>query len=341
MFENRNLEMLAYEAILRRAVQLEHPFMLKGSYVTRQYFADPALRIPNDLDWVYLERLEYEDDVPKTFNGWMTQLTELYENDGVRFRSFRENAFWRMIDYAMADDFPTVNTDLCCWVEGEEVNPLQLDISFNLPVHLAPQPLLYNPLRGAPFTIPNTVPLALQVSWKLHQSLVRARFKDLFDLMHLVVHPSFTAETSEQSIEELVKECALDNTDPRRLHYLLNGDWGEIFHLLDIKFPWDYWRHEIRNEFSGWVPAYFDDTASKITDAERLPERLTEFKDQFQQAFQTAGFYSIDIASLNKRSHEVSIDDFFRQEVPPRAKAVEKKQGNWIQFFRKLFNPGK
>src|SRR5687767_5705880 len=108
---------IAYEAFIRRAAALDLPFMLKGSYVTRQYFSDPEDRIPNDLDWVYLNRLEYKDDATGAFDEWMIMISEMYENDGVHFRSFRENKFWRMIDYAMADDFPTVNTDLDCWVD--------------------------------------------------------------------------------------------------------------------------------------------------------------------------------------------------------------------------------
>lgn len=48
------IELLAYEAFIRRASELGLPFMLKGSYVTRQYFTDPALRTPHDLDWVYM-----------------------------------------------------------------------------------------------------------------------------------------------------------------------------------------------------------------------------------------------------------------------------------------------
>jgi hypothetical protein len=46
-------------------------------------------------------------------------VTELDLDDGVMFRSFRENAFWRYIDYAMADDFPTVNTDIAYCFKNE------------------------------------------------------------------------------------------------------------------------------------------------------------------------------------------------------------------------------
>ncbi|WP_315822672.1 hypothetical protein [Paraflavitalea speifideaquila] len=69
--------------------------------------------------------------------------------------------------------------------------------------------------------------------------------------MHLVVHPTFTSTVLEQSIAELVKECALDNTDPARLWYLLNGDWDEIFHIRHVETPWDYWRHEKGMLFQG------------------------------------------------------------------------------------------
>lgn len=335
--EDKKLEILAYESFLRRASRLDLPFMLKGSYVTRQYFPDPVLRIPNDLDWVCLKHLEYEDEATKFFNDWVIQITDPYENDGVRFRSFRENSFWRMIDYAMADDFPTVNTDLCCWVDGEEVNPLLLDISFNLPVHVPPQPLLYKPLRGESFTIPNAVPLALQVSWKLHQTLVRARFKDIFDLMHLVVHPAFTTEILQLSISEMIKECALDNTDPGRIQYLLNGDWQEIFHIKDVEIEWDFWRHEKRHPNSGYLPAHLEETASRITEAEKLPVSLSEFIGQFRLAFQSAGFYNIDFESLNKRSQGITVKDYFSDEDLPETNLLEKKQSTWMQLLRRVF----
>src|SRR4028118_2026916 len=94
--EGKIIAMLAYEAFLRRASEVDLPFMLKGSYVTRQYFADPTERIPNDLDWVYLHPLSDAEEARKVFDHWVTQVTETYERDGVQFQSFRENAFWRM-----------------------------------------------------------------------------------------------------------------------------------------------------------------------------------------------------------------------------------------------------
>src|SRR4051812_43337845 len=104
--EEKIMQMIAYEAFIRRASELNLPFMLKGSYVTRQYFPNPNDRIPNDLDWVYLQSLQDVEDARRKFDNWVIQVTETSQKDGVRFQSFKENAFWRMIDYAMADDFP-------------------------------------------------------------------------------------------------------------------------------------------------------------------------------------------------------------------------------------------
>jgi hypothetical protein len=267
--------------------------MLKGSYVTRQYFSNPEDRIPGDMDWLYLNPLNDKEEAARLLNEWMINVSELNENDGVQFRSFRENAFWRGIDYAMADDFPTVNTDLRGWLDGEQANEYPIDVSYNLPVDVPPVPLLYTPLRGKPFTIPYTVPLVLQVSWKLHQTLVRPRFKDLFDLKHLVTHPAFTKEVLQQSLQALVKECAKDKQDPARLQYLLNGNWRYLFHTND-DIAWDSWRHI--KEAYGWKW----NEAERITDLKNLPTGLTEFKEQFKEAFMTAGFYDIDLRTLHR-----------------------------------------
>ncbi len=336
---------IAYEAFIRRAATLDLPFMLKGSYVTRQYFSNPEDRIPNDLDWVYLNRLEYKDDATGAFDEWMIMISEMYENDGVHFRSFRENRFWRMIDYAMADDFPTVNTDLDCWVDGESIYPCHLDISFNLPVDIPPVTLSYTPLRGNTFSIPNTVPLTLQVSWKLHQTLVRARFKDLFDLMHLVVHPAFTPDVLQETLQALVKECAMGNTDVARLNYLLNGDWDELFNYDHVNLVWDYWRHGRKNSYiSSYIP--FEDRVEMITNPNKLPVDLAVFKEQFKQAFETAGFYNIDLKTLVDSSWSVKIAEEERiveqKESAPAVNKVEpdsttQKQRSRFGFLRRLF----
>jgi hypothetical protein len=282
------LELLAYEAFIRRASELGLPFMLKGSYVTRQYFAAPGLRIPHDLDWVYLYPIESVEEAERLFTTWATAATELAAADGVRFRSFRENAFWRILDYAMADDFPTTNTDLVCWVDGQEFDRFSLDISFNLPLDVSSEPLWYQPVRGAPFWVPHATPLALQVAWKLHQTLVRPRFKDLFDLLHLLRHPHFTPAMRQQTLNALASECAADGTHLGRLRWLLAGQLAPLFADSSVAEVWRAWRHGKPAGY-GWQPPSYE-WAATITDPDQLPGSLDLFQRHLQVAFQQAGF---------------------------------------------------
>jgi hypothetical protein len=288
-------DFLANEAFIRRAAAVAGPFMLKGSFVTRQYFADPSQRTPNDLDWTYLGRLSGVEQAREVFNDWATRVTELPMNDGISFRSFRENAFWRMIDYAMDDDFPTVNTDLQYRIDDGEWQYFALDISFNLPMTVLSMALWYQPAQGAPFTISYTPPLSLQVAWKLHQTLVRPRFKDLFDLLHLVGHPAFTAAAHQETIDSLLDECRADNTNPKRLRYLLAGELAPLFTKakLPLDTAWEYWRHGRTSEADQlrfYTADYYEVPAENITNAAQIPATLPEFERQLRQAFAQTGF---------------------------------------------------
>ncbi|MCM3170981.1 nucleotidyl transferase AbiEii/AbiGii toxin family protein [Paenibacillus sp. MER 99-2] len=207
---------IALEALLRRASHVGMPFVLKGSLLTRQYLSNRDIRDAEDIDFLYMGKVEDDQQAKKLFTDWMIQVTELDLNDGVMFRSFRENAFWRRIDYAMADDFPTINTDLAYYFTSEPrqgdtyEEELFLDISFNLDMEVAPIPITYQPLMGEPFVVPYTVPLSIQVAWKLHQTIVRPRFKDLYDLSFLLTHPTYDKQTLQQTLQTLVNECHID-----------------------------------------------------------------------------------------------------------------------------------
>ncbi|WP_260989840.1 nucleotidyl transferase AbiEii/AbiGii toxin family protein [Paenibacillus xylanexedens] len=207
--------LIVLEALLKRATLVHSSFILKGSLLTRQYLENPSLRYAEDIDFLYKGTIEHADQAKQIFTDWMIQVTELDLNDGVHFRSFRENAFWREIDYAMDDDFPTVNTDIAYAIQSESSegnryeDELFLDISFNLKLDAEPVEFNYQPLRGEPFVVPYTVPLSAQVAWKLHQTIVRPRFKDLYDLQYLVSHPSYDEQAVEDSLQTLVNECSM------------------------------------------------------------------------------------------------------------------------------------
>jgi hypothetical protein len=298
------LKMLAHEAFIRRASLIDLPFMLKGSYVTRQYFENPNDRIPADLDWVYLEHLKDEATARTVLNYWATQVTELDVEDGVKFMSFTKNEFWRRIDYAMADDFPTVNTDLKCFVDDVEFD-FGLDISFNLDVEQPPVTLLYKPMRGDSFIIPTTVPLSLQISWKISQTLFRPRFKDLYDLMYLIQHPSFDRVIFDNAVQELINELNGTELTSPNLKYFLNYEIEKLFYNDSIQQLWDEWRHEkapifIRDDKYG-----FESYGKFVINISKLPVELDEFLLEFYACLDNAGFNSKLINKLPKRTKPI------------------------------------
>ncbi|EMM4084602.1 hypothetical protein WAC87_002485 [Shigella flexneri] len=211
------LSMVISEAFLRRAAIAYGPFMLKGSYALRQYLTPEQrqIRLPADLDWVGMA----PQDRP-ALDRWVRAITTLtYIDDGVVFRDFKDNCFWRTnADYAMEDDFPTFNTDLLAFV-GDEALEISVDVSFNLMLVPPPVPLTYLAAQGDHFVLPYTCPLELQISWKLHQSLIRPRFKDLLDLIWLLQRHDFDAQVCWQA---LIAECQTDRADIRYLRYLLD-----------------------------------------------------------------------------------------------------------------------
>jgi hypothetical protein len=156
-------------------------------------------------------------------------------------------------------------------------------------VEQPPVPLVYTPLRGKAFVIANTAPLSLQVSWKIHQTLVRPRFKDLLDLIHLLQHPHFNKQTLTASFQALMNECKADNVDLNKLRYFLTYDFAKLFFDSVIQESWDYWRHGIeqdRNEFY----KYYPDRASRIANADKLPGQLSDFLMQLQEGLEKHGW---------------------------------------------------
>jgi len=231
-------ELVVLEALLRRISLVNMPFVLKGSLLTRQYLDNRDIRYVDDIDLLYGERIRDVEHAKQTFTNWMIQVTELDLDDGIVFRSFRENAFWRYIDYAMADDFPTVNTDIAYFFkneprEADQYHELYLDVSFNLEMEIEPVSLEYQPVFGDCFVVPYTVPLSIQVAWKLHQTVVRPRFKDLYDLQYLLSHPSYDHDALEVTLQTLVNECSLDQSITKAdIKKILVDDLYALYPLL-------------------------------------------------------------------------------------------------------------
>ena len=82
-------------------------------------FPRPAQRLFADLDFVLQPHYDDIHAATRLLSQWMQAVTTLYySDDGVTFAPFAENTFWRNVDYAMSDDFHTVNTDFECRADG-------------------------------------------------------------------------------------------------------------------------------------------------------------------------------------------------------------------------------
>lgn len=251
----QDYQLVAAEALLKRASLLNEPFMLKGSLITRQYFKKIEERDIADMDWVYLKKISDIDTASQTFSNWITKITTIDYDDDIKFRDFRENKFWRRIDYAMADDFPTVNTDILFQI-GDFTDEISLDISFNLDMEIEPVPLLYYPMFGKPFSIPYTPPLSLQIAWKLHQTIVRPRYKDLKDLMQLFSHSSYNENIFQDIIKSLLSEWKRDNyINPKQMKDLFYGALYsyKFYEQIERDYDWRMMSNHSRENFNKFV----------------------------------------------------------------------------------------
>lgn len=267
------------EAFIRRVAHLNLPLMLKGSFVTRQYLPEHLknYRLTADLDWFGLGELNQEK-----LNNWMIAATNHYLDDGVTFRDFRENAFWRCIDYAMADDFPTVSTDIAVRFNDAPTPDYThelyaMDISFNIKLFADPIPISYYPLFGEPFIVPYSCPLDTQLAWKLHQCIVAPRFKDLIDIIWLLTaNPNINWDIVFKSIQEECKQDNLERSNIQYLHYLLNNRLAEHpFYWGDKKVLerlWNGWYTSDNNA----LYSYFKDTSINIYSQGLLKESFCE-----------------------------------------------------------------
>lgn len=295
-------EMIAYEAFIRRASELELPFMLKGSYVTRQYYPKPEMRTPMDLDWLYMENLTDVDEATTRFNEWAIAVTELEGlDDNAQYLSFSNNAFWRSIEYAMHDDFPTVNTDLDAFVNGKRQD-LYIDVSFDHQFQFPAESLYYTPIYGEPFIVPYAVPLALQISWKMHQTIVRPRFKDLIDLIYLIGHETYTSETKVNVLQALVDECHMDRIRPAKIKLLFKGAIRDLYKHADIDESWNHWISPKREHNPYFMP--YQDKAHHMVDTSLIPNSLDDFIAFFNEKMDAAGLGKAAFKELPEPSQE-------------------------------------
>lgn len=212
--------MIAYEGLIQRSSKCHtyHPIILKGSFITRQYLPVTLERQPADLDWLSLKPLKDSTSMAKMLNTWLHQITQISLHDGVEFESFDLNHEWWELDYLLAEDFPTISTALKAKVDGQPTI-LKLDVSFNLQMSEPPVPLIYQPIRGHQFTLLQTPALSQQIAWKLHQTLLEPRLKDILDLTYLLQHEDYQyhEDALVMTLMTLEQDCQRDDIEMNSL----------------------------------------------------------------------------------------------------------------------------
>lgn len=285
---------LACEAFLCRAAMFEHPFVLKGSFATKQYFENAIGRTPNDIDWLYTLPFEYIYDAESIFTDWIDTIINTKVNDGVIFKERKKNHFSWTGDYVGDEDFPTAGIDLECSVKGKTLlGGIHVDISFNIEITAQPVPLKYNPLEGGVFTIPKAVPLSMQVAWKMHQTILRPRFKDIFDLIHFLPLQNTDEEAKSQSIQELVNECEINGGDIKRLNWYVTENAERYAYLFEENQIHTEEFKTLKKELNGIdsvLTIYITDYKHVSTNTNASPQSLSSFLKTFRQALNNTGF---------------------------------------------------
>ncbi len=277
------LEMRAYEGFIARAASFNSPFVLKGSFLTRQFCANPANRLPADLDWYCSQTFGDMEDAEKIFNIWLMTVCHSDLKDGVRFKRLdSDNIYWENSDYAMYNHFATVNTEIKAFIGDEKIS-LNIEISFNWPVPFEPVTIEYQPAQGAKFIIPKAAPLPIQLSWKIHQSITQPRIKDSVDL-YLLLHKVGAKDEKlvTETLNYLIAETKASDLHNDWLELFFEYNFNRLFINEDIEKSWMYWRN---NSY-----LYGNDTYSDLYQIENFPYELADFWALLANTLATVGF---------------------------------------------------
>lgn len=229
-FDNKKLYFM--EAFLKRLALVEGPFALKGSLLTRQYLEDESIRKAQDMDFLCTKKIDDKEDAYNLFSEWLNEATKINFEDGVIFSPFEDYTDWVDFSYETFDDFETVNTE----VEGKYIDKegkgshfsINIDISFDFQTTAEIVPLTYKSEFFGDIPLKKTIPLPIQIAWKLHQTIISPRFKDIVDLCYLIENPLYKKEDVETTLREVKWECDLLHLNQNAPKLVLIGDLSRV-----------------------------------------------------------------------------------------------------------------
>lgn len=288
-------EIQAYEGLIRRAAVVNAPFMLKGSFVTRQFFPSIHNRTPRDLDWVYLEEVNSNEDAKNIFIAWISALCAVDLKDGNQY-TLHANSFWNLVDYAMEEDFPTASINIEHWdFKSQTQRNIDVEISYSLKMHMAPLPFTMRLTTGETLDFPLTPPLELQIAWKIHHCITEPRFKDFIDLSYLVSTPSFSPSMLKKTIDVVLKECRFNDVSPIKIEQFFLHDFEALFYNAEMFF--DYWMQWRLSD--SMDPDALSDSETIFPDC-IIPKNIFDLFDEVSAQLNKAGF---NMESLLKSSN--------------------------------------
>jgi len=283
--------MQAYEGFIARATSFNSPFALKGSFLTRQFCANPANRLPADLDWYCTQTFGDIEDAEKIFNIWLMTVCHSDLKDGVRFKRLdSDNIYWENSDYAMYNHFATVNTEIKAFIGDEKIS-LNIEISFNWSVPFEPVTIEYQPAQGAKFIVPKAAPLPIQLSWKMHQCIIEPRVKDFVDLYLLLENVNIDAHTEnlvDETTKYLLAELKASDTENYRVGDFFSHNFANLFYDLDAEEFWEFWRNDMLDKLKNDYWEYT--TYSDLYQIENFPYQLSDFWALLANTLATVGF---------------------------------------------------
>ncbi len=280
-----NLALLACESFIQRAATFDSPFVLKGSFLTRQFCPSLSDRIPADLDWYCLQKLSMVDNAMIFFNIWLMTVVNTKLNDGVEFNPLvAGNINWENTDYADYQEFTTIGTVLEATVKGQTIR-FYIEISYNWPIHFTPKPILYKNSNNEQFNLSKTIPLYLQIAWKIHQCIIEPRMKDFVDLSLLLQHQSIDNEMIAL-IKETAEEEAIMSGVFADEFFEYNFDEDEVI----SESRWEYWRMDNKEKYYDFKHFWDTNTYSDFYGSYQVPEKLDDFYEYLTTIFEKAGF---------------------------------------------------
>ena len=138
----------------------------------------------------------------------------------------------------------------------------------------------------------NSCPFSLQVSWKLHQLLVRPRLKDVFDLIFLLKHDRFNSSEREKILYALKKECKRDGFPVTGLLYYLDGRSVKEKKKDSIK------KYLVRANHDENLDIIYDHDYKHFTNKEHFPfKKYSDILGEFQEQLLRCGFSEKNISA--------------------------------------------